>query len=114
MRGFKNNCVCLQRVFILPGSLATPKRALVSLKETVYMRRLVLKKPGFRLQSPGVPWAGMNGGCRPLTRLSGNNCKHWGGGVWGEGGVGLAVFHLQRIAFHVEGFSVFHELLRFI
>lgn len=34
--------------------------------------------------------------------------------VKGEGGVGLAVFHLQRIVLHVEGFSVFSELLRFI
>lgn len=34
--------------------------------------------------------------------------------VLGEGGAGLSVSQVQRVASHVEGFSVFHELLRFI
>lgn len=51
----------------------------------------------------------INRGCQLLALLSGSTHNHWG-----QGGVGLATFHLHRLVFHVEEFSAFHELLRFI
>lgn len=65
---------------------------------------------GFLTQVPEHTTGWINGSCQSLALLSGSRNKNH----WGQGDAGLATFHLHRLVFHAEEFSVFHELLCFI
>lgn len=89
-----------------PGELGTPKACTGELKRDYLHVERGTEETGFLTL---VPRLGLTGAANPSHRSQAAIAN-----VVGESGVGLAVFHLQRVVFHTEGFSVFHELLCFI